>query len=579
MASCGGAHLGYEDADLKHGVFTSCLLDGLLGEAADPAGLITVPGLYDYISRRMTDFKLQTPIFRGDIAGQLVLGQGLDPRRDPLRDSDRAIVIEREARKHLQNYQKLVAPAFADLNAWKTEGHKSACQALEPILGWFEGRIRAYPNLKNRPVFMEQHNAAMGRLASLCTLEAELVTIDGIVTDKLGSGNFGTVWNIKRPGAVPPLAYKVYHYQDLDVGEKLKRFRRGYDAMAQLDHPHIIKVHRFTKCPVGFYMTFIDGPNLRDFTGTLEDPCSLLKCLLTIAETLKHAHKRGVVHRDVKPENILMKYEKSVWLPFLTDFDLAWFSTATQVTKEARGTWQYSAPEQLATPTSASAHAKTTDSYSFGQLCYFALTGSDPVPLDMADNRGRLAEKLHLGWFVEAAEEFVDLYVSCTERNPKKRPLFGDICETLFKVYGLLSDIATSDVLSVDRFVKELVFSMAGLSSDRKGDDDSFTTLTGKTRVLVSPDRQKHRTIGLVYDFHALVPPYLGGTDSYEKMRKVLGERIDRVLDEIPNTRRQAGSQAPFQVFVYHRDVPWSLEGLRVSRVLISGVVDAIEGM
>ena len=69
----------------------------------------------------------------------------------------------------------------------------------------------------------------------------------------------------------------------------------------QLNHPHIVSVHRYTNCPVGFYMDYIDGPNLRDFGGALTEPPEILALLIQIAETLQHAHGRNVIHRDVKP--------------------------------------------------------------------------------------------------------------------------------------------------------------------------------------------------------------------------------------------------------------------------------------
>ncbi len=223
---------------------------------------------------------------------------------------------------------------------------------------------------------MDQYASALQRVSTLCTLEPETLTTGGVARLKLGSGLFGTVWKVEPQDGSAPAAFKVYHPQDIYEEEKIRRFRRGYEAMKQMDHPHIVKVHNFTECPLGFSMDFVDGPNLRSFAGTIDDPRALVLMLLTIGETLKHAHQRNVVHRDVKPENILMSYDAKAaqWRPFLTDFDLAWYSTATQVTKigqEGIGTVQYSAPEQLATPNSASAHAPTTDSYAFGQLDVF----------------------------------------------------------------------------------------------------------------------------------------------------------------------------------------------------------------
>ena len=149
-----------------------------------------------------------------------------------------------------------------------------------------------------------------------------------------------TVWKVEPQDGGSLKAFKVYHPQDIYDEEKIRRFRRGYDAMKQMDHPHIVKVHNFVECPLGFYMDFVDGPNLRSFTGTVDDPRALVLILLAIGETLKHAHQRSVVHRDVKPENILMAYNAGQWRPFLTDFDLAWYSTATQVTRMGQdGNW------------------------------------------------------------------------------------------------------------------------------------------------------------------------------------------------------------------------------------------------
>ena len=105
--------------------------------------------------------------------------------------------------------------------------------------------------------------------------------------------------------------------------------------MELLEHPHIVKVHKYTQCPIGFYMDFVDGPNLRDFVGTVSEPADTLQILIKIAETLQHAHGRNVIHRDVKPENIVLTFdsESNIWVPYLTDFDLAWFSAATQLTR------------------------------------------------------------------------------------------------------------------------------------------------------------------------------------------------------------------------------------------------------
>ncbi len=95
IAACRGDQVAYEDSALGHGVFTSSLLEGLLGEAADHGGEITVTGLYDYTCRQLMHFGLQTPVFKGDISGRLLLGQGFVPRTRPQVIEERAVEIER----------------------------------------------------------------------------------------------------------------------------------------------------------------------------------------------------------------------------------------------------------------------------------------------------------------------------------------------------------------------------------------------------------------------------------------------------------------------------------------------------
>jgi len=69
--------------------------------------------------------------------------------------------------------------------------------------------------------------------------------------------------------------------------------------MKQLDHPNIVHVYEFTECPLGFYMDFVDGPNLRALGRGVAEPIAQVELLLRIAETIRHAHSRKVVHRDI----------------------------------------------------------------------------------------------------------------------------------------------------------------------------------------------------------------------------------------------------------------------------------------
>jgi len=579
LAACRGDQSAYEDHSIGHGIFTFHLLQGLLGEAVDSQGTVTVTALYDYVSRAFGKAGLQTPVFRGDLAGQVILGTGFMPRRRPLLDEERALEMERNAQRHLREYQSRVASQVADLDNWKAEGYKTACLALEPIMRWFERQVQDYPELGGRSGFIEQKEAVLNRLATLCSLETGMTTPHGVIAKRLGGGTFGTVWKVQSLRGTDWLAFKAYHAQDLGIQEKIRRFRRGYDAMRQLDHPYIVKVHSFTECPLGFNMDFIDGPNLRDFVGTLDEPKDVIAMLLTIAQTLRHAHSRGVLHRDVKPENIVMNLDnqKGKWRPFLTDFDLAWFTTATQFTKEALGVVYYASPEQQATPMSASAHAPTTDIYSFGQLCYFATTGSDPVPLGVADNLLALKKRLGAGWTAEGAETFAQLYADCTEKEAEKRPSgFETVCDTLFRIIQLLSEVSTTSTIAGERFVREVVFSTVGLSADVQTGEGSFLTLSGKTRFTVRVSRERRGAADVTYDVEAQEAPIIDGVHKFEQLRKTLLARLDSAFQGFSARKRYVG--APFQILVEHFAVPLTLQGVAQSRALISRIIDVLEG-
>ena len=98
LAACRGDRVAYEDSRLGHGVFTANLIDGLMGEAADADGVVTVTSLYDYASAAVLRVGMQTPAFRGDFAGYGLCSDRVSLRGCKLRFSDvRAVELEREA--------------------------------------------------------------------------------------------------------------------------------------------------------------------------------------------------------------------------------------------------------------------------------------------------------------------------------------------------------------------------------------------------------------------------------------------------------------------------------------------------
>ena len=573
LAACKPNELAYEQPSLQHGVFTYYILEGMQGGAADHEGEVTVHNLYDFVSQKFSNNTGQTPVFKGDVIGRIILGKNLTPI-DRVQPPEHEIKkIEAQAQELINEYIQITA---TDIDTWKTQRYRDACAKLQPTLSWLDKQVDKYPQIGSRSKFKEVFSTAQSKLADLARLQEGYNTREGIVEKKLGSGTFGSVWQMKADDG-RAYAYKVYHPIDLDNLQKLSRFNRGYRAMEQLDHTHIVQVHKFTHCPVGFTMDYIAGPNLRDFAAVRRDPKEIVIQLLTVGETLKHTHSRDVIHRDVKPENIIIKWEQDadIHRPYLTDFDLAWFSTATQYTRagEGFGSLIYAAPEQLNKPNSQQAHAKTTDIYAFGQLCFFFVTRRDPVP-NLSDNSHAFGEELR-GWlFEKPARMLSKLYEDCTQIDPGKRVAdFREVCDRLFEISALINEKDHSKSISFESFARQLSFSISGLSPDKITSDTTFLTTSGRTLIEIINSQPKN----IVFRIESLVPLTVEGANNFKEARDMLNQRIDSVLNNYPTASRSAGAQGIFETFIKVKKVSLNIDGVETCRPLLMRIIDGIE--
>jgi serine/threonine protein kinase len=479
LAACQSHEAAQESVALHHGVFTAHLLDALCGSGADEQGDVTVSAIYDYIARRFEAASGQTPVFRSNLAGRLVLGRGL-----PARDASK-FTLEDTIRSEFQAEQAVneyVALTAMDVQLWLKSGYSDAATRLEPILRWMRAKATDDVRLRARQRFADALATANTKLAQLGDLIEGTVTPVGEVAERLGAGMFGTVWRVNDSQGTA--AYKVYHPIDLGNYDKRARFDRGFRAMKQLNHPQIVRVLQLTECPVGFTMEYVNGPNARELVTRYLGTSEALRHLITIAGALQHAHERGVIHRDVKPENIIMRWDEdeNINTPVLTDFDLAWFSTATQFTRDGIGSLIYAAPEQIETPSAPAAHQLTTDVYAFGQLMFFFLCGRDPAPRT-SDNSAVL--KRQLGDVSgTVAERLVSLYERSTRDAPPSRPRDMNVMAEMLCELRDLVDVPSMYVeIDPSRVLRELVTTIVGMDSERRLSPLSFATASGKTQV------------------------------------------------------------------------------------------------
>jgi serine/threonine protein kinase len=206
---------------------------------------------------------------------------------------------------------------------------------------------------------------------------------------KIGAGGMSTVYLAFDQTLERPVAIKLLHREIAGDSDQLERFRREARSVAQLSHPHIVTVIDAGEDDGRPYIVFeyVEGETLKDRIRRLGQlpVAEALAYAIEIARALGAAHARNIVHRDVKPQNVLIDTEGS---GKVTDFGIARSLDEEGLTADGRvlGTTDYVSPEQ------ALGHPVTgqSDLYSLGIVLYEMLTGEVPFK---GDNQVAVAMK------------------------------------------------------------------------------------------------------------------------------------------------------------------------------------------
>lgn len=191
---------------------------------------------------------------------------------------------------------------------------------------------------------------------------------------RLGHGGFGTVWQAVDTQLDRKVALKIAHAPDRDTEERMHREAR---ALAAVDHPNCVRVYDLVEQPDGLalVMEYLEGEALAravDERGLIDD-IAAARLWSTMAGALLAAHEKGVLHRDVKPSNVIVD---PTGIPHLIDFGIARSKgdSALTATGMMIGTPDYTAPETA----NGAAASPASDAWQLAATVSFALTGNPP---------------------------------------------------------------------------------------------------------------------------------------------------------------------------------------------------------
>jgi serine/threonine-protein kinase len=271
---------------------------------------------------------------------------------------------------------------------------------------------------------------------------------------RVGEGGMAEVYLAHDELLDRPVAVKVLRQALAQDRVLRERFVREAQAAARLDHPHIVGVYDLGEWGGRPFlvMEWVDGPSLASLIrerGPLPVP---LACELgaQIASALAYAHARGLIHRDVKPHNILLKADGTRWEAKLADFGLAKVLSATSLTltQEVFGTPQYVAPEVVR----GERVAPAADLYSLGVVLFEMLTGQTPFA---GENPAEVAFK-HLSADPPPPSKFnpqvppsLDrLVLQLLAKNPADRPSRAGEVVSALETFARLDQVPTARIVT-----------------------------------------------------------------------------------------------------------------------------------
>ncbi len=239
----------------------------------------------------------------------------------------------------------------------------------------------------------------------------------------IGKGGMGHVYKALDPRLGRPVALKFLHRDEPQV---VQRFTREAQVQARVHHENVCQVYEVGEAGGHPYiaMQYVAGPSLKEIRDVLRTR-DVVEIMVDVADALHAAHRIGLIHRDVKPANILVeRTADGAWRPFVVDFGIAREMASHDLTATGMvvGTPAFSAPEQVRGD--GSRLDERGDVYSLGATMYWLLTGQAPftgsVPDMLVDQAS--SEPVPPHRLVDGIPVDVETIVlKCLEREPERR--------------------------------------------------------------------------------------------------------------------------------------------------------------
>lgn len=317
------------------------------------------------------------------------------------------------------------------------------------------------------------------------------------VINEVGHGAFATVYKVEHVESKGIFALKVVPKVNLVSKDDEARFQREIDSMAILKHENIVQLHNFFSDQINYYMVMDYCPNgeLYDFivkNGKIQENTAAL-LFQQIASAIAYCHSFGVAHRDLKPQNILIKK-----FPFIkvADFGLCGYVKENELMKTFCGSPAFCSPECL---NKINYDGKKSDIWSLGVILYAMVTGE--FPWNLTNTAVMVQQILKADYHVPnyVSQSCKDIIIKMLQLNPNDRISMEDILRDPFLNLAADAPIVKRQSLTVKppKLPRLSANSMEQLSRANKAENDNSdeagirSPFSARASLVSLPDQEE----------------------------------------------------------------------------------------